>query len=89
MTRILQTTTALLELLEMGDLQNGKLLIKEQTVPTKVTSCYDKIFFNLLQSEIAKDNVGDAIQNAQSVVQTPDRSVSLVEDKRATQLRSI
>ena len=69
MTTIFQTTAALPELLELGDLQNGRLAIKEQAVGNKMIALYDKIYFDLLQKEIEKDYVGDAIQNAQSVVQ--------------------
>ena len=70
MTRIVQTTATLPELVELGELQNGRLLIKEQVVANKMVNCYDKIYLDLLQTEIAKDYVGDAIQNAQSVIQS-------------------
>ena len=69
MTRIFQQTAVLPELVELGELQNGRLVIKEQAVANKMENCYDKAYFDLLQTEIAKDYVGDAIQNAQSVVQ--------------------
>ena len=69
MTVIYSETAALPELLELGDLVNGRLQIKEQTIAAKMTSFYDKVYFDLLQKEIAKDYVGEAIQNAQSVVQ--------------------
>ena len=69
MTIIYRQTAALPELLELGELQNGRLQIKEQTISNKMTSFYDKAYFDVLQTEIAKDYVGEAIQNAQSVVQ--------------------
>ena len=69
MTTIYSTTAALPELLELGDLQNGRLQINELSVANKMAGFYDKIYFDLLKREIGKDYVGDAIQNAQSVVQ--------------------
>ena len=69
MTQIYATTGALPELLTLGEVQNGRLQIKEQEIPDKMAEIYDKVYFELLQREIEKDYVGDAIQNAQSVVQ--------------------
>ena len=69
MANILRISGAVPELLELGDVTNGRLAIKEQSVNTKMTAHYDKIYFDLLQKEIEKDYVGDAVQNAQSVVQ--------------------
>ena len=34
-----------------------------------MTSIFDKVYFELLQKEIAKDYIGNAIRNAVSVVQ--------------------
>ena len=68
-TRILQLTASLPELTELGELQNGRLQLKESAVSNKLTALYDKVYLELLQKEIEKDYVGDAIHNAQSVVQ--------------------
>ena len=69
MTAILRETGSPPELLALGELVNGRLQIKEREVPDKMLGLYDQAYFALLQKEIEKDYVGDAIQNAQSVVQ--------------------
>ena len=69
MTEVVRITAAAPELLALGEVQNGRLQINEQTVTNKMTSIYDKIYFELLQKEIEEDYVGEAIQNAQSILQ--------------------
>ena len=69
MTTIMRNTGSLPELIALGENQNGRLQIKEDTVSQKMLSFYDKVYLSLLQKEIAKDYVGDSIQNAQTVVQ--------------------
>ena len=69
MTEILRATATAPELLSLGEVQNGRLQINEQSVADKMTSIYDKVYFELLQKEIEEDYVGEAIQNAQSIVQ--------------------
>ena len=69
MTEVLRVTAASPELLSLGEVQNGRLQIKEQEVLDKMTAIYDKVYFQLLQKEIEEDYVGEAIQNAQSIVQ--------------------
>ena len=49
MTSILQTTAALLESLELREVQHGRYLIKEQTITSKMTAFYDKNYFNTFQ----------------------------------------
>ena len=69
MTQIFRETAATPDLLELGELHNGRLQLDEETVPKRMLNFYDKVYFDILQKEIAKDYIGEAIQNAQSVVQ--------------------
>ena len=69
MATILRITATPPELLALGELKNGRLEVNEQTTASKMTNYYDKAYFDVLQKEIAKDYVGEAIENAQMVVQ--------------------
>ena len=69
LTMVYTLTAAPPELIQLGELQNGRLQVKEQEVNEKMMGFYDKVYLDILQKEIAKDYVGDSIQNAQSVVQ--------------------
>ena len=83
MANIFQSTAALPELLELGEQQNGRLQLDEQASPRRMLSFYDKVYFDVLQKEIAKDYVGDAIQNAQAVVQNT-KQVRFVNGRQIT-----
>ena len=76
MTEMVRMSGAAPELLSLGDAENGRLQIQELDVVNKMTAIYDKIYLELLQKEIEEDYVGEAIQNAQSIVQNTEKKGS-------------